>query len=133
MLQLEDSNVFVQRHARRLLDLLDKGGRISKSYAFPLQLWSFGQDLTLVGMAGEVVVDYGIMLREEAGSNELWVAGYCNDVFAYIPSRRILSEGGYEAVDSMIYYGQPSSFDPVIEDKIMMKFRKMSAQLKGAE
>lgn len=47
------------------------------------------------------------------------VAGYSNDVMAYIPSRRILQEGGYEAFDSMYYYGLPASWAPSIEEKIL--------------
>ena len=27
----------------------------------------------------------------------MWVAGYCNDVFGYVPTARILAEGGYES------------------------------------
>jgi hypothetical protein len=37
----------------------------------------------------------------------------------YIPSRRILSEGGYEADMSMTFYGQPARFAPAVEDTII--------------
>jgi hypothetical protein len=48
----------------------------------------------------------------------LVVAGYSNDVPCYIPSARILKEGGYEAVDSMIYYGQPGPFTEEVEQRL---------------
>ena len=49
------------------------------------------------------------------------VAGYSNDVMCYIPTTQIIKEGGYEAVDSMIYYGQPGPFALDVEDRIMAK------------
>jgi hypothetical protein len=44
------------------------------------------------------------------------VAGYSNDVFAYIPSRRVLEEGGYEGGGAMIAYGQPAPFTADVEE-----------------
>ena len=75
--------------------------------------------MTLVAMGGEVVLDYTILLEKAFPGTDLWVAGYCNDVSAYIPSKRILSEGGYEAGEAMLYYGWPSSFEPSVEDMIL--------------
>ena len=46
------------------------------------------------------------------------VAGYSNEVMCYIPSKRVLAEGGYEAVDSMVYYGQPGPFTADVEEMI---------------
>ena len=47
------------------------------------------------------------------------VAGYSNEVMCYIPSERVLKEGGYEAESSMIYYGMPGPFETGIEEQIM--------------
>jgi len=44
-----------------------------------------------------VVVDYSLRLKAQYGWEDTWVAGYSNDVFGYIPSLRVLKEGGYEA------------------------------------
>ena len=38
-------------------------------------------------MGGEVVVDYSLGFKKQFG-DDVWVAGYCNDVMAYIPSLR---------------------------------------------
>ena len=65
----------------------------------------FGDDLTLIGLSGEVVVDYSLRLKEELAGAPVWVAAYCNDVFGYVPSARVLQEGGYEATDAVLYYG----------------------------
>jgi neutral ceramidase len=64
-----------------------------------------GDQLTLVALSGEVVVDYAIRLQKELGGENrtLWVAAYANDVIGYIPSVRVLKEGGYEGGES--FYG----------------------------
>jgi hypothetical protein len=81
-------------------------------------VWRLGK-LALVALAGEVVVDYSLRLKAQHGWNDTWVAGYCNDVFAYIPSRRVLLEGGYEGADAMIVYGQPAPFGSAVEELIV--------------
>jgi neutral ceramidase len=117
--RLGDSSPFVQRHARRFLDMMDRSEPLPKTYPCPIQAWQFGGDLTLVAIGGEVVVDYVIRLKRELGAERLWVAGYANDVFAYVPSVRILQEGGYEAEFNLIYYGQPTRFAPSVEDTLV--------------
>jgi len=83
------------------------------SYAYPLQVWQFGRNVTLIAMAGEVVSEYALRLRSELGGGRLWVAAYSNDVFACIPSRRIIEEGGYEAgASSLEFYVQPGPWKP---------------------
>src|SRR5262249_7226973 len=86
---------------------------------YRVQTWCFGDRMALVFLAGEVVVDYALRLKWEIDADRLWVVAYSNDVPCYIPSRRILSEGGYEADTSMVYYGHPSRFTPEVEDRII--------------
>ncbi|MGH9660512.1 MAG: neutral/alkaline non-lysosomal ceramidase N-terminal domain-containing protein, partial [Bryobacteraceae bacterium] len=50
--------------------------------------------------------------------NDTWVAGYSNDVFAYIPSVRVLKEGGYEGGGAMTGYGLPGPFAEGVEEAI---------------
>jgi neutral ceramidase len=119
--RLADPNEFVQRHARRQLEILDRDGKLPAGYTAPVQAWQLGKDLTLVALGGEVVVDYALRIKREIPRGNIWVAGYANDVFAYVPSVRILLEGGYEADQSMIYYGLPTRFDNAVEEVLMKK------------
>jgi hypothetical protein len=122
--RLADENVYVKRHAQLMLDLLKEKGRLQRSQPDPVQVWRFGGDLTLVALGGEVVVDYALRLgREHPG--RLWVAGYSNDVFGYVPSRRVLEEGGYEGGGAMIYYGRPGPFDSTVEERIIAAVNRM--------
>ena len=94
-------------------------GRPIRRYSYPVQAIAFGKDLTLLALGGEVVVDYALRIKKEYGAKGLIVAGYSNDVMSYIPSVRVLKEGGYEAVDSMLYYGLPGPYNDDVEDTIM--------------
>src|SRR5262249_12881495 len=106
-------------HARLNLARLDKGEKLPTKLAYRVQTWTFGDSLAVVFLPGEVVVDYSLRLKREFDSGRLWVNAYANDVPCYIPSERILKEGGYEGGDAMVYYDWPTRFAPGIEDEIV--------------
>ncbi len=115
--RLKESNVYRVRHAKAMLATYDQGYPIRR-YPYPVQAIGFGKDLTLVALGGEVVVDYVLRIKKEYGSKRIIVAGYSNDVMSYIPSLRVLKEGGYEASDAMLYYGLPGPYNDDVEDQI---------------
>ena len=112
--------------ARRFLKQIKEKGAISPTYPYPVQVWKLGTGLTLVALSGEPVVDYSLRLKKELGPDRTWVAGYCNDVMAYIPSLRVLREGGYEGKDSMASYGHPSTWGPKVEELIVAKVHELA-------
>jgi hypothetical protein len=112
------------RRGRMMLDALDAGRKID-TIDYPVQAVRFGRALTLVALGGEVVVDYALRLGREYPGEPLVVAGYSNDVMCYIPSARVLQEGGYEANDSMIYYGQPGPFADDVEERVFAGIRRV--------
>src|SRR6266568_4594441 len=83
-------------NAKTMLATLDRGQALPTSYRAPVAIWQFGQSLTMVAMSGEVVVDYVHAVEKQIGPLNLWPMGYCNDYFGYLPSQRVISEGGYE-------------------------------------
>ena len=98
----KSKNKWDRQHAEQLLLQLEEQGKIRDNYPCPVQVIRLGDDLTIIPMAGEAVVDFSLRLKRELGGPggsgpAIWVPGYCNDVFAYIPSKRVLLEGGYEA------------------------------------
>jgi hypothetical protein len=110
--------------AAALLARLDRGEKLPTHYPCPLTVWQFGRDLTLVGLSGEVVVDYVPLLEKALGPNQLWIAGYCNDVFGYLPSARVLAEGGYETRG--LYAGGAGFFDAKAEEVVVQKVRALA-------
>jgi neutral ceramidase len=116
--RLKDDDVYVRRHARLMLDTIERDGRLPAAQPDPIQVWAIG-GLPLIALGGEVVVDYANRLTREIRDRRVWVAGYSNDVFGYVPSRRVLKEGGYEGGGAMIYYGRPGAFTPDVEPLII--------------
>ncbi|MEP0844467.1 MAG: neutral/alkaline non-lysosomal ceramidase N-terminal domain-containing protein [Phycisphaerae bacterium] len=100
-----DSEIIDRRWARRLLRILDRDGSLPKQYRYPVAVWRLGDQLW-IALGGEAVVDYALSFKEKFG-RRTWVAGYTNDVMAYIPSRRVWNEGGYES-GALHVYGQPA-------------------------
>ncbi len=117
--QVQSSDKFEQRHARLLLEELDSAGAIRTEYDYPIQAVAFGSDLLLVALAGETVVDYSLRLKQELDAPIVWVAGYSNDVFGYIPSLRVLKEGGYEAGGAFRYSRFPGPFTETVEERVI--------------
>lgn len=102
-----------------LLGRMARSGDIPEKISYPIQVWNFGKDLLMVFLAGEVVVDYSLRLKKELGADRIWVNAYSNDMPCYIPSLRVLKEGGYEAESAMIGYEKPSRFTEDVETDIM--------------
>ncbi len=119
------TNEYIAARANMLLEQIESNGPLAKSYPYPIQVWELGNRVDFAILGGEVVVDYSIRLKTEWPKTSLWVASYSNDVMAYIPSRRVLKEGGYEGATSMIYYGLPTVWSPKIEDKIVQSLLEL--------
>ena len=129
----KSENKYERRHAQVLLEELEKNGKIRTTYPYLVQVVRFGNDLTMVALAGEVVVDYSLRLKSELPGKAVWVAGYSNDVFGYIPSLRVLKEGGYEAGDAMRYTDLPGPFAPSIEERIVAKVQGLVDKTKSPQ
>lgn len=116
--EMTEGDIYMQRRARLMLEAYNKGWDISK-YRYPVQAVRFSNDFTILALTGEVVLDYSIAARSRFPGENMFVAGYCTEVQCYIPSKKILREGGYEPESSMIYYGFPGAFTEDIEDRVM--------------
>lgn len=120
-----EGNAFDQRLTEVLLKRIADEGSLETAYPCPVQVIRFGDDLSLVALSGETVVDYALRLRREFKSRRLWVAGYSNEVFAYLPSERVLAEGGYEGGGAMKYFGFHGPFKPGVEDRVVGLVKKL--------
>jgi cephalosporin-C deacetylase-like acetyl esterase len=128
---MDEKNKYIAARAKMLLKKLDAGGDLPSTYPYPVQAWRLGRDLSLILLGGEVVVDYALRLKKELGPGKTWVIGYANDVMAYIPSLRVLKEGGYEGATAMIYYGLPSPWGEKVEELIVAEVHRQTAVLKA--
>src|SRR5207237_4678181 len=118
----------VGHHARVQLAKLDRGEQLQTKLPYPIQTWTFGDQLAMVFLPGEVVVDYSLRLKKDFDRSRLWVNAYSNDAPCYIPSERVLKEGGYEGGDAMVYYDRPTKFAPGLEQKIIDEVHRQLPQ-----
>jgi hypothetical protein len=116
---------FQARQAAHMQDLLNAGQTLITSYDAPIAAWHFGGELTLVALPGEPVAEYVGLLRESIGAKSLWVAGYNNDCFGYLPTAKVVKEGGHEAIGITLWaWGkdidrQLGFFSPEVQDVVV--------------
>jgi hypothetical protein len=115
-------NAAEKARAEALLRQLDSGQGIPSSYPCPVQVVTFGTDLTLIAIGGETTVEYSLRLKRELAGRPggLWVAGYSNDGFGYLGSRKVNLEGGYEGYSANIGR-HPGPWAPTTEDRVIAR------------
>jgi hypothetical protein len=126
-----------QRHARRILAQME-ANTLPREVPLPIQIWKFGDDLTLIALAGEVGVDYALGLKREFGPDRVWPIAYANEVPCYIPSERVLKEGGYEAgwdhdqgpgvpgpTSNILFYGWSAPLAPGVEGRVFTAVKSL--------
>ncbi|MEY4939046.1 MAG: hypothetical protein RIQ93_781 [Verrucomicrobiota bacterium] len=111
--------------ARKLLGMLERGEKPLTHHSAPVAVWQFGRDLTFVALPSEVVVDYVQLVEAAIGHLNLWVAAYCNEGFGYVPSARVIREGGYETRGLIAGDGW---FAPATQDALVGKVAELAKQ-----
>ena len=127
--ELPRSSGLAKRATQHLLRQWENG-EPPGAVPYPVQVWSFGPKLTLFALTGETVVDYSLRLKREHGFETTWVAGYNNDLLSYVPSRRVLGEGGYEGTEGMLEYGHRGPYMPDVEERIIRLANQLAARVK---
>jgi hypothetical protein len=103
--------------ARFILEALERGEKLITTYRAPVQVVRFGNKLLMIALSGEPVVDWAHKFKHEF-EPLVWVAGYCNDMFGYVPTRRVQAEGGYEGGRANLWSSIPAPFTDDVEDRI---------------
>ena len=131
--RLKEPGAGRQAHAKRVLARIDAGRPVESTYPYPVQAFALGDGLTLLALAGEVVVDYALRLKPElsAPGRDVWVAAYANDVFGYVPSARVLKEGGYEGGEAFYYSTFPTPFADDVEATIVKAAHEVVGRARG--
>jgi neutral ceramidase len=124
-------DVHIRNRALAYLELLKGQKPLPATVELPLGVVRLGDDLSFVAMGGEVVVDYAVRFKRMFAADHPWLIGYAYDVPCYIPSVRILKEGGYEAQQSLIYYGVYGPFRPQVEEIVVTNMNELVASVRG--
>jgi hypothetical protein len=69
-------------------------------------------ELALVSAPGELFVELGLAIKQQADARHVFVCGFANDNIGYIPTRRVYPQGGYEIAEAYKYYGYPAALAP---------------------
>ena len=64
------------------------------------------------------------------GWSKTWVSGYNNDLLSYVPSFRVLKEGGYEGARAMQYTAYPGPFAPSVEQRVVDKVHALVREVR---
>jgi neutral ceramidase len=124
---------YIKRWASRLLKEMDAGRSFPRTYPYPVEVWRLGGKQLWIALGGEVVVDYDLRFKGRYGA-DAWVTSYANDVMAYIPSLRVLREGGYEGNTSMMVYGMPAErWSESIEETIAATVDRLVQNVESAK
>jgi hypothetical protein len=125
-----ENHAIRSRWATRLLKKLDAGETFATSYRYPVHAWQLGHELLVIGQGAETVVDYALRFKREYGPGT-WICGYADDMIAYIPSRRVWEEGGYEGGSNLYEYGHPAvRWAGDVEDRITTSVHKLVKQVR---
>lgn len=125
----KDSNVKLRAEA--YLKRINANQPLPLSLKLPVSVVRLGDDVTFVLMGGEVVVDYSRRLKRLLAADHPWPIGYAYETPCYIPSVRLIKEGGYETESSLIYYGFYGPFRTSIEDLLVNRVTALVASLRA--
>jgi hypothetical protein len=129
--EAQHKDVHIRNRAEAALKLLNSGKPLPQSIPLPMAAARIGDDLTFVMMGGEVVVDYALRFKRMFAHDHAWMIGYAYTVPGYIPSVRILKEGGYEAHSAWTYYGFYGPFSTRVEDVLLKKMTELVTSVRG--
>ncbi|MHB9024582.1 MAG: hypothetical protein ACYC7E_10455 [Armatimonadota bacterium] len=103
--------------AEEMLDKLDRGESLPTAIQVRLHALQLGEGLRLIGLEGELVGELGNRILNAFPTGVTFPMGYTDGCIVYLPSSRMLPEGGYE-VDSYWEYHHPAQLAPGMEGVI---------------
>ena len=115
---------WLRLNAQNMLQALERGEPLPETYSAPLGLWRFGNDLNLLAISGEVTCGYAFRAAEVLPAGRLWVLGYSHEVFGYLPTAKIIEEGGYE-IRGLLLPGI-GYFAPEVEDTVVSAISRLA-------
>jgi hypothetical protein len=120
------SKPLLDHNAKKILENYDAMENKLMLYAGILKLSS---ELCIAHMGGEPCFEVEEIVQRSLGGKKVIFSGY-SDAVAYIPTDKLIPEGGYE-VDSFLEYGFKGQFKIGVDHKIFEAFRDGGEKLFG--
>lgn len=126
-------NAFYRNSAKRTIRAIHDGN-IKDRLPFYICVWELDDRTRIVAMEGEVSTEYAMQIKRlfNRENEEMIVLGYTNGVYSYVPTRKMLGEGGYEA-ENNYFFGLRGPYVPEIEDIIVGQVARALRRLEEAE
>jgi len=105
---------------------LHRKGQTPAALEADLKVTSIG-DHFLVSFPGEVLVQIGLCLKEEAPGRVAFL-GYTDGCLGYIPLSEDFQKGGYEPAAAWVYYGHNAPFEVGVGERLVKSAREMLKQ-----
>lgn len=83
-----------------------------------------GTDFEIIGVSGEVVADYASYVRNKSGASFVMCVGCIDDTFGYIPTKKMIAEGGYESSGYCKEF-EVGTLSPTIENSFKNSVEKL--------
>jgi hypothetical protein len=87
-----------------------------------------GSELAVVGVSAEVVTEYGALVNSALDGSINIPVGYIDEVYGYLPTARMLHEGGYEASWFLQPFALEGPMNPRIEDSCLAALRELAEE-----
>jgi len=120
-----------RRKADYLLTALAGNRALATSHPCPVQIFQFGNELLLIALGGEPVADYAQRFKRDFAGPLVWVAGYANDMFGYLPTRQIQQEGGYEGGRASLWSALPAPVAETTEERIVDAVQRLVSRVRS--
>jgi len=124
---LAHASTFYRTSAKRTIDAI-RDGTIRDRLPYCICLWHLDADTRLVAMEGEVSTEYALLVKRLLSPHTTLMLGYTNGVYGYIPTRKMIREGGYEATCNF-FFNLRGPWVPEIEDIIIGQIAKAEMSL----
>ena len=104
-----------------------QGGRL-ETHDFPIGVITFGQDLAVVTVAGELFVELGLKIKEQSPYKHTMIWQLTNGFYGYIPTKEAFDKGGYEVRKNGLYSCLVEEAGDMIVDYAIKKLRKFKEE-----
>jgi len=109
----------MKRWAQEKIQLLDYGYGLPSSVTITAHGVQLGKGLRLIGIEAEIVAELGDLIENAYSDGITFPMGYTDGAQMYLPTSKMIDEGGYEA-ESYYEYRHPASLEKGIE-KILLQ------------
>ena len=118
----------MKRWAREMIELIDRGFGLPDAVPITAHGVRIGPGLRFIGIEGEIVAELGHQINDFYGNGITFPLGYTDGAQLYLPTSKMLDEGGYEA-ESYYEYRFPAALAKGMEDILANTLQEL--RLKG--